>query len=81
LALLPERHRELRRYPPERSDAVAPRLEISPQDLRPERLLEADNSPVPKPAPEPKKVENCGHCGTIRDARAKDLWERKACTR
>jgi hypothetical protein len=36
--------RELRRYPPEPNDAVAPlpRLEISPQDPRPERLLEAD---------------------------------------
>jgi hypothetical protein len=34
----------------------------SPQDPRPERLLEADNSPDPKPAPEPKKAENCGFC-------------------
>jgi hypothetical protein len=51
--------------PPEVNDAVeAPqRLEISPQDLRPERLLEADNSPDPVKKAEPRKADNCGHCG------------------
>jgi hypothetical protein len=68
--------------PPEQVDAVeAPqRLEISPQDQSRHFVLEADNSPVPaeptpvpKPA-EPKKAENCGHCGkplpTLRSAGA-----------
>jgi hypothetical protein len=77
----PERRRELRRYPPERNDAVAPRLvEISPQDPQPEKLLETDNSPVPAepmsvPAVKkagPRKADNCGHCGkplaTLRSA-------------
>jgi hypothetical protein len=59
--------------PPEPVDAVAPRLvEISPQDLRPEKLLEADNSPDPVKKAEPRKADNCGHCGkplaTLRSA-------------
>jgi hypothetical protein len=65
--------------PPEQVDALeAPqRLDISPPR---HFVLEADNSPdpaepmpVPKPA-EPKKAENCGHCGkplpTLRSAGA-----------
>jgi hypothetical protein len=48
--------------PPEANDAVeAP--QISPQDLRPEKLLEADNSPDPVKKAEPRKADNCGHCG------------------
>jgi hypothetical protein len=60
--------------PPEQVDAVeAPqRLEISPQDPRPEKLLEADNSPDPVKKAEPRKADNCGHCGkplaTLRSA-------------
>jgi hypothetical protein len=69
----PERRRELPSVPPERNDAVAPRLvEISPQDQSRHFVLEADNSPVPKPAPAPRKADNCGHCGkplaTLRSA-------------
>jgi hypothetical protein len=64
--------------PPEPNDAVeAPQRQISPSR---HFVLEADNSPVPaeptpvpKPA-EPKKAENCGHCGkplpTLRSAGA-----------
>jgi len=58
--------------PPPVNDAPAlpQRLdEISPQDQSRHFVLEADNSPapadplpVPNPA-EPKKAENCGHCG------------------
>jgi hypothetical protein len=58
--------------PPERNDAVAPRLEISPQDQSRHFVLEADNSPAPKP--EPVKPTHCGHCGkplpTLRSAGA-----------
>jgi len=60
--------------PREQVDAVeAPqRLEISPQDPRPEKLLEADNSPDPVKKAEPRKADNCGHCGkplaTLRSA-------------
>jgi hypothetical protein len=77
-----ERRRELRPVPPEQVDAVeAPQrleildplpVEISPQDLRPEKLLEADSSPDPVKKAEPRKAENCGHCGkplsTLRSA-------------
>jgi hypothetical protein len=56
--------------PPEQVDAVAPRLEISPQDQSRHFVLEADNSPVKKA--EPRKADNCGHCGkplaTLRSA-------------
>jgi hypothetical protein len=69
-----ERSRELPSVPPERNDAAeAPQgIEISPQDPQPERLLEADNSPDPVKKAEPRKAENCGHCGkplaTLRSA-------------
>jgi hypothetical protein len=71
-----ERHRRAAApglWGPERNDAVAPRLvEISPQDQSRHFVLEADNSPVPKPAPAPRKADNCGHCGkplaTLRSA-------------
>jgi hypothetical protein len=60
---------------PEPNDAVeAPQRldEISPQDRRPENLLEADNSPDPVKKAEPRKADNCGHCGkplaTLRSA-------------
>jgi hypothetical protein len=71
--------------PPPVNDAPEPsqRLEISsPQDQSRHFVLEADNSPDPAepmsvPAvtkPEPKKAENCGHCGkplpTLRSAGA-----------
>jgi hypothetical protein len=62
--------------PPEQVDAVAPsqRLEISPQDQSRDFVLEADNSPDPVKKAEPKKAENCGHCGkplpTLRSAGA-----------
>jgi hypothetical protein len=60
--------------PAEPNDAVAQRLEISPQDPRPERLLEADNSADPVKKAEPRKADNCGHCGkplpTLRSAGA-----------
>ena len=67
--------------PPEQDDAVAPRLEISPQDPSRHFVLEADNSVDPAAVPipavkkaEPKKAENCGHCGkplpTLRSAGA-----------
>ena len=58
--------------PPEQVDAVeAPqRLEISPQDLRPEKSLEADKA-EPRKA-EPIKQACCSHCGkplaTLRSA-------------
>jgi hypothetical protein len=60
--------------PPEQVDAVeAPqRLEISPQSLQPEKILEADNSADPVKKAEPRKADNCGHCGkplaTLRSA-------------
>jgi hypothetical protein len=66
-----ERSRELR---PEQVDAVAPsqRLEISPQDQSRHFVLEADNSPDPVKKAEPRKADNCGHCGkplaTLRSA-------------
>jgi len=52
----------------------APRngLRPAPKDLRPEKLLEADNSPDPVKKAEPRKADNCGHCGkplaTLRSA-------------
>ena len=58
--------------PPPVNDAVEARETISPQDPRPERLLEADNSPVPVKKAEPRKADNCAHCGkplaTLRSA-------------
>jgi hypothetical protein len=60
--------------PPPVNDAVeAPQgLEISPQDRTLKTLLEADNSPVPVKKAEPRKADNCGHCGkplaTLRSA-------------
>src|SRR5580658_9524742 len=56
---------------PEQADAPQEWI-AAPQDPRPEKLLEADNSPDPVKKAEPRKVDNCGHCGkplaTLRSA-------------
>jgi hypothetical protein len=74
--------------PPPADDAVAApqRLEISPQDPRPERLLEADNSVDPagaSPKADPVKPERCLHCNgplpALRSAAAR--YCSRKCTR